>query len=236
MSEADISIAAKDAIPQLVVGNAQIWKEDSTPRNAEAAGGGGVAITAIRGSSKGLAALDRTDDFNADRNVLVNKHFKIDTPGYTPQNDVEAALVEKLNKIPMDKTWGARHSKGLDFSLKDEPRYFLPDGSANPKALLEKGTTTVTMHKHEVTNKDNVSRSAQGRETDWGIEADMQVYEETGDASNPIKKTKERSVEVRSDSEAYQTGDGEEVVEMMAKFDIMDDRAARMERWSSECN
>ena len=138
--------------------------------------------------------------------------------------------MENLNKVPAEKSWAARHSKGLDFSLKDEPRYFLPDGSANPKALLEKGTTTVSMHKREVTNLESTSSYAAGTETDWGIEAKMEVYEETGGAADATKKTKKRSAEVRSDSQAYQTGEGEEVVEMMAKFDVLDDRAARTER------
>lgn len=156
--------------------------------------------------------------------------YKVDSEGYTPQTTAEKTLVDNLSKAPTDQSWAMRHSKDLNFQLKDEPRFFLPDGSSNTRALLEKGTTSVSMAKHEVSKLETVSSYAAATEDEWGIVGKLEVDAEIGGLGNPIKSTKKRSAEVRSDSQAYHTGEGEEVVQMMAKFDVLDDRAARTER------
>jgi hypothetical protein len=98
--------------------------------------------------------------------------FKAEKRGYQPETKAEKKLVETLEEIKNkgdDQNWSARHSHDLDFGLKPEARYFNPDGTTNPSALLQKGVTTVTFSKTEVTNKDVVYLNTRGTEDEWGL-------------------------------------------------------------------
>ena len=98
--------------------------------------------------------------------------FKAEKPGYVGINDSEKKLVATLAEINAqgdDQIWSSRHSHDLNFGLKPEARYFNPDGTTNPNALLKKGLTTITISKAEHTNNDVAYLKASGTEDEWGI-------------------------------------------------------------------
>ena len=147
-----------------------------------------------------------------------------------PVNAAESKLVDKLNEMAVDDVYHARHKTTLDFSLKPEPRYFLPDGSTNPASIKDKGTTVTRLFKAEGTNKDQLLMAAGAQENEWGLAAKLTQYSTSTDPNHPSKHSLERTVEVRSDADAYLKGTGEQVVETMVMNDIKDDRLARAER------
>jgi hypothetical protein len=94
--------------------------------------------------------------------------FKAEAKGYEPANEAEKKLLAKLaDHQGQDKVWNLRHSHNLDFSLTPEARYFQPDGTANPAALLQKGLTGVSVSKSEVTNTAAVVAAIAGALSDY---------------------------------------------------------------------
>ena len=153
-----------------------------------------------------------------------------DTPeekGYGDTNMSKIKLAQSLAAHNgQDKVWNLRHSHNLDLSLTPEARYFQPDGTTNPAALLHRGLTSATVSKSEATNTESTYISANAVENEWGVTATKSVREEEGEGTDLVVKERTRAVEVRSDS----TGRGEEVIDFLVKTDVLDDRNARLSR------